>query len=65
MNKKLSFECKQHGFIFIDLFNKYSDKDGFLRKDMSDGGPHIKNIEPLVDFIYKNFIKQENKNEYT
>lgn len=42
-NNKLCQECAKNGFIFFDIYDKYSDSNGFLRKDLSDGNVHIKN----------------------
>jgi len=42
-NKKLKQRCIHHGFIFFDVYDKYIDENGFLRKDLSDGNVHIKN----------------------
>ena len=58
MNKKLAEGCKERGFIFIDIYDAYCDKDGFLRKDMSDGTVHIKDTEPLEKFIINNLLKE-------
>jgi len=56
MNERLRNECEEKGFMFIDLYDQYCDKEGFLNIDMSDGGPHIKEIVPLVNFINRNMI---------
>ena len=42
-NKKLKQRCIHHGFILFDVYDKYIDENGFLRKDLSDGNVHIKN----------------------
>jgi len=42
-NYKLNQECIKNSFIFFDIYDKYSDSNGFLRKDLSDGNVHIKN----------------------
>ena len=55
-NEKLSYGCKNRGYIFIDLHSEYCDQNGFLRRDMSDEGPHIKDISPLTKFILERLI---------
>ena len=50
MNQQMRDKCNQYGFIFFDLFDAYCD-DGFLKREMSDGHVHIKNTQPLIDFI--------------
>ena len=40
-NKNLKQRCIRHGFIFFDVYDKYIDENGFLRKDLSDGNVHI------------------------
>lgn len=54
-NEKLKEKCKEYGYNFFDVYNHYSDDDGFLRKEFSDGNVHIKNGIFLQNFIEKNF----------
>lgn len=56
MNHRLSVSCKEKGFIFIDLYDSYCDKEGYLNKEMSDGSVHIGDTAPLISFIQKNLI---------
>lgn len=51
INDRLNQMSKEFGYIFIDLTRDYTDDDGFLRKELSDGGPHIKETKPLINFI--------------
>jgi len=51
-NRKLSEKCHENGFIFIDVYDKYADENGFLRKDMSDGKVHIRNGVHISNFIF-------------
>jgi len=50
-NKKLKERCNDKGYIFFDVYDKYTDENGFLRKDMSDGNVHIKNGIHISNFI--------------
>ena len=40
-NEKLKDKCTEKDYIFFDIYDKYIDKNGFLRKDLSDGNVHI------------------------
>ena len=53
-NKILKEKCEKNNWIFIDVYDKYCDDNGFLRKDLSDGNVHIKNPKFLQDFILNN-----------
>jgi len=48
MNKKL----KESGYPFIDVYDHYCDEDGF----MLDGNVHIKDEQPLIDWLTKNKV---------
>lgn len=50
-NAKLSAACALHGYIFVDVYEKYADSDGFLRKDLSDGNVHILDGCHISDFL--------------
>lgn len=41
MNFLLMEMSKRNGFFFLDTFNAYQDRKGFLRKDISDTANHI------------------------
>ena len=34
-------QCKQRGYIFVDVYDQYADSEGFLAKETSDGCVHI------------------------
>jgi hypothetical protein len=52
-NEKLKEKCIEKGYIFFNIYDKYTDKNGFLRKDLSDGNVHIQN-----GIYINNFIKE-------
>ena len=54
-NKKIQEKCIEKEYIFFDVYNNYTDENGFLRKDLSDGNVHIGNGV----FINK-FIEEQN-----
>jgi hypothetical protein len=55
-NKKLKEKCIEKEYIFFDIYNNYTDENGFLRKDLSDGNVHISNGIYISDFIKENNI---------
>jgi hypothetical protein len=50
-NAKLHEKCKENNFVFFDVYEKYADERGFLRKDLSDNNVHIRNGIYLTEFI--------------
>ena len=55
-NKKLKEKCIENDYVFLDVYDKYINENGFLRKDMSDGICHIKNKIYVKEFINNNKI---------
>ena len=57
-NSLLKTKCADNNFIFFDVYDKYTDKNGFLNKELSDGNVHIGDKENkrkyVMDFINKN-----------
>jgi len=53
MNAKLKKYCEKYGYYFSDVYHKFVDDEGFLRKELSDGSNHINkspaNMEILRD----------------
>jgi hypothetical protein len=47
MNKKLS----ESEFIFVNVYDKYADQDGFLKMELSDMHVHIAEEKYLVEWI--------------
>ncbi len=43
MNYALEKSCKKHGFSFFNVYDFYSDRDGFLDYELSDRSVHIGN----------------------
>jgi hypothetical protein len=58
--KRVNDGLRNSGFPFVDVYNQYSDEDGYLRKDMSDGHVHIKGEGPLIKWVQDNLEEQEN-----
>lgn len=50
-NEKLKEKCAEKNYIFFNIYNNYIDKNGFLRKDLSDGNVHIGNGIYISNFI--------------
>ena len=42
--------------VLFDIYNKYADENGFLRKDLSDGYVHINNGIYLTEFINEHLL---------
>lgn len=55
-NKKLKVACEKNNFIFFDVYDKYSDSEGFLIRELSDGRIHIKDGKYIKEFIEKNLL---------
>jgi hypothetical protein len=53
-NEKLKEKCNEKNYLFIDIYDKYIDENGFLRKDCSDGIVHIDNGKFIDEFLVKN-----------
>ena len=50
-NKKLKEKCNEKQYVFFDIYDKYIDENGFLRKDLSDGSVHIRDGIYISQFI--------------
>jgi hypothetical protein len=55
-NKKLKEKCIENNYIFFDVYDKYIDGNGFLRKDLSDHNVHIRDGTYITNFINENNI---------
>lgn len=56
-NNRLKYLCEKNNYIFIDIFDKYKDENGFLIKELSDTGIHIKDGKYIKEFIENIFFK--------
>jgi hypothetical protein len=50
-NEELDRKCKENGYIFINVWKKYLDSDGYLDVKYSCGRQHISNPIFLVEFL--------------
>lgn len=57
INLYMKKQCIRHDFNFIDVYDKYSNKDGFLDEKYSSDAIHINNPLFIYDEIIKNKIK--------
>lgn len=55
-NNQLRIKCNDNGYIFFNVYDKYKDDNGFLRKDFSDGNVHIRDGKFIDEFIFENDI---------
>ena len=50
-NKKLKEKCIDMEYIFFDIYDKYVDENGYLRKELSDGTVHLREGAHIRNFI--------------
>jgi hypothetical protein len=50
-NTQLKTKCKEYNYIFFDVYNKYTNDEGFLNTSFSDGDVHIINGIYVSEFI--------------
>lgn len=55
-NSKLKEFCHKFNYLFFDVYDKYSDNNGFLNKELSDNNVHIGNSLYLDQFILNNLL---------
>ena len=49
-NKQLEKLCAHHGFVFVDVYDKHADSQGYSL--VEEGDPvHIKNPEHVIEFL--------------
>lgn len=53
-NTKLKEKCIEKNYIFFDVYNHYTDENGFLSKELGDGIVHIRDGIHLSNFIKDN-----------
>ena len=54
-NTKLLEEAKNNGYKFIDVYEQYSDNNGYLSEKYSDGKVHIKNPYYIKEYFHEEF----------
>jgi len=57
-NERLKEECQKNNYIFFDIYDKYTDENGFLIKDLSDGNVHIYDGKYITEFINENLYEK-------
>ena len=55
-NKTLKEKCAAYNYVFFDVYDKYADDNGFLRKELSDNSVHIHDGVHITRFIQENNI---------
>lgn len=50
-NQRLREMCTMYNFIFFDIYDKYTDSNGYLNKDLSDGAIHIQDPTYIKEFL--------------
>ena len=54
-NKKLAYHCEKNDYLFIDIYDKCVDQNGYLNWYLSDRNVHLGTSLPL-----RNFLKERN-----
>ena len=52
-NKKIKDKCFENNYIFFDIYDKYTDENGFLNRDFADDTVHIRDGRYIDDFLDK------------
>lgn len=55
-NKRLKENCDKYGYVFFDVYDNYTDENGFLIKELSDGNVHLKDKSHVGKFIVEHNI---------
>jgi hypothetical protein len=50
-NEKLQEKCIEYNFLFFNIYDKYADNDGYLKKSLSDKMVHIRDGVYIREFI--------------
>ena len=53
-NKKIKDLCIKNNYIFMDVYDRYCDSNGFLKRELSDYTVHIKNSIYIKEFLVEN-----------
>lgn len=61
MNVLLKQKAKENGYLFLDIYDHYSTKDGLLKTEMSDGICHIQDNKYAIESL-KNVLKEQTLN---
>lgn len=57
--RRVNQRLRESRYQFIDVYDQYADKDGFLRMEMSDGHVHIADEGPLLKYLNKQICVEE------
>lgn len=52
---RVNLRLKQSGFEFMDVYDQFADKDGFLDISKSDNHVHIEDEKPLIEWLERRF----------
>jgi hypothetical protein len=63
MNNKLKELCKQYGYVFIDVYDKYCNEKGYLKLELSDTNCHIRNPIYIEEFLEDKLNNKTKENE--
>ena len=55
-NTCLQEKCKENNFTYIDVYDFYTDNNGFMNKKYSDGKVHIQNPYYITEFVNESVL---------
>lgn len=62
-NEQLKNKCKEVNYLFVDVWEKYMDEDGFLNVKYSCGRQHMSDPIFLIQFLTEKGILTSNVND--
>jgi len=55
-NTRLREKCAEYKYVFFDIYNSYTDANGFLNKALSDNSVHIRDGTYISKFIEQHLL---------
>lgn len=49
MNRLIEYHCRMNNYHFLDVYSEYSDEEGYLNENLSDGNVHIRDGRYIKD----------------
>jgi hypothetical protein len=53
-NERIAKKCTEYNYIFFNVYNYFTDSDGFMDKKKSDVSVHIRDVDIIEEFIENN-----------
>jgi hypothetical protein len=58
-NKKIKEYCEKYDYGFFDVYDKYTNENGMLKKELSDNNVHIAENKYITEFIIENILNND------